>query len=150
MMLGAALSWVIYSLLSKPLVEKYPYLTIVYYQFFYSLPFLLPFVFIENNQWHQIGGEAIAHIVFLSIFASAVGFYYYARAVKYLGVTESSMFINFLPIVTILMNYFYTGQTITMHQFIGGCIVISAVTASSLKQRRGETVKAVKTVRHRS
>jgi drug/metabolite transporter (DMT)-like permease len=60
------------------------------------------------------------------------------------------MFINFLPIVTILMNYFYTGQTITMHQFIGGCIVISAVTASSLKQRRGETVKAVKTVRHRS
>jgi drug/metabolite transporter (DMT)-like permease len=143
MMLGAALSWVIYSLLSKPLYEKYPYLTIIFYQFFYSLPFLLPFMLFEGNKWGRIGFEGLAHLVFLSVFASAVGFYFYAIAVDYLGVTESSMFINFLPIVTIAFNFFYTGQTITLQQFIGGCIVISSVTAASLKQRHGAAAKAV-------
>ena len=142
MMLGAAFAWVIYSLVSKPLFNKYSYLTIVYYQFYYSLPFLIPFIFIEHNQWHALNPTAWGHMIFLSIFASAAGFYYYAQAMDLLGVTESSVFINFLPIVTVVFAYLYTGEMIDQHQLIGGCIVISSVTASTLRHKEVQTHEA--------
>ena len=136
MMMGAALSWVVYSLVSKPLFDKYSYITIVFYQFFYSLPFFLPFIFFEKNTWHLIGGEGFFHLGFLSIFASAVGFYYYAKAMDLLGVTESAVFINFCPIITIITSYFYFGAMVTKVQFMGGCIVMASVTVTTLRAEK--------------
>ncbi|GAU75473.1 DMT family transporter [Fusibacter sp. 3D3] len=142
MMVGAVFAWVIYSLASKPLFEKYSYLTIIFYQFLYSIPFFIPLVFFESNRWHAIGFEVIAHLIFLSIIASVLGFYCYAKAMDLLGVTESSIFINFLPIVTIIFSYFYLGTVISVRQFIGGALVLASVTITTLHgqhvQRRKE------------
>lgn len=136
MMIGAVVSWVIYSMASKPLFKKYSYLTIVYYQFLYSLPFFLILVPFEANHWSNIGLEAIAHLVFLGVFASVLGFYYYAKAMDLLGITESSIFINFLPIVTILFSFVYMGQMISMKQLIGGILVMCSVTVTTIHEKK--------------
>lgn len=136
MMIGAVVSWVIYSMASKPLFKKYSYLTIVYYQFLYSLPFFLILVPFEANHWNNIGLEAIAHLVFLGVFASVLGFYYYAKAMDLLGITESSIFINFLPIVTILFSFVYMGQMISMKQLIGGILVMCSVTVTTIHEKK--------------
>jgi drug/metabolite transporter (DMT)-like permease len=135
-MIGAVVSWVIYSMASKPLFKKYSYLTIVYYQFLYSLPFFLILVPFEANHWSNIGLEAIAHLVFLGVFASVLGFYYYAKAMDLLGITESSIFINFLPIVTILFSFVYMGQMISMKQLIGGILVMCSVTVTTIHEKK--------------
>ncbi len=140
MMLGAVLSWVIYSMASRPLFNKYSYLTIIFYQFLYSLPFFVVIVPFEHNNWHMLGVEGIAHLVFLSVFASTLGFYYYAKAMDLLGVTESSVFINFLPIVTIIFSYFYMGELISGKQFIGGVFVMLSVTVTTLYDKKMEKV----------
>lgn len=138
MMLGAAVTWVIYSLVSKPLFAKYDYLLIVYYQFYYSLPFLIPFIWIDRNNWHILDATGMGHMIFLSVFASTAGFYYYAMAMDLLGVTESSVFINFIPVVTVVFSYAYFGDMISHNQLIGGLIVIATVTASSIRDRSRE------------
>ena len=136
MMFGAVVAWVIYSMASKPLFERYSYLTIIYYQFLYSIPFFVPFVFFESNNWHAIGFEAIFNLVFLSIFASVLGFYYFAKAMDLLGVTEASVFINFLPIVTIVFSFFYLGTLISVRQFIGGALVLASVTITTVHEQK--------------
>lgn len=136
MMVGAVLSWVVYSMASKPLFKKYSYLTIIFYQFLYSLPFFFLAVPFETNNWTGLGFEGIGHLVFLSLFASVLGFYFYAKAMDLLGVTESSVFINFLPIVTIIFSYFYMGQTISVKQFIGGLFVMLSVTVTTLYEKK--------------
>ena len=136
MMVGAVLSWVIYSMASKPLFKKYSYLTIIFYQFLYSLPFFILAVPFETNNWAGLGFEGIAHLIFLSVVASVLGFYYYAKAMDLLGVTEASVFINFLPIVTIIFSYFYMGQTISVKQFIGGLFVMLSVTVTTLYEKK--------------
>lgn len=138
MMLGAVLSWVIYSMASRPLFNKYSYLTIVFYQFLYSLPFFMVVVPFEHNNWNLLGTEGIIHLVFLSVFASTLGFYYYAKAMDLLGVTESSVFINFLPIVTIIFSYFYMGQMASTKQLIGGVFVMLSVTVTTLYDKKLE------------
>lgn len=141
MMLGAVIAWVIYSMASKPLFERYSYLTIIFYQFLYSVPFFLPFLFFEDNKWQLVGIEAGLHLFFLSIFASVLGFYFYAKAMDLLGVTESSIFINFLPIVTIIFSYIYMGTLISTKQLIGGGLVILAVTLSTLHEQKVQKAK---------
>ena len=136
MMLGAVLSWVVYSMASKPLFDKYSYLTIIFYQFLYSLPFFILAVPFETNHWSALGAEGIAHLVFLAIFASVLGFYFYAKAMDLLGITESSVFINFLPIVTMIFSYFYLGNTVTVKQFIGGVFVMLSVTVTSIHDQK--------------
>lgn len=136
MMIGAVVSWVIYSMASKPLFKKYSYLTIIYYQFLYSLPFFLILVPFEANQWNNIGYEAIAHLVFLGVFASVLGFYYYAKAMDLLGITESSIFINFLPIVTIIFSYIYMGQMISTKQLVGGVLVMCSVSVTMIHEKK--------------
>ena len=141
MMVGAVISWVVYSMSSKPLFQKYSYLTIIFYQFLYSLPFFFVMVPFEANNWGALGFEGIAHLVFLSLVASVLGFYFYAKAMDLLGVTESSVFINFLPIVTIIFSYFYMGQTITIKQLVGGCFVMLSVTVATLYEKKQATTK---------
>ncbi len=136
MMLGAVIAWVVYSMASRPLFKKYSYLTIIYYQFLYSLPFFLVAVPFEKNQWALVGTEALLHLVFLSVFASVLGFYYYAKAMDLLGVTESSIFINFLPLVTIVFGYFYLGSRIAPVQWLGGGLVILSLTITNLREKK--------------
>lgn len=136
MMIGAVVSWVIYSMASKPLFKKYSYLTIVFYQFLYSLPFFLILVPFEANQWQNIGFEAVSHLIFLGVFASVLGFYYYAKAMDLLGVTESSIFINFLPIVTIIFSFVYMGQMISTKQLVGGALVMCSVTVTTIHEKK--------------
>ena len=139
MMLGAVASWVVYSMASKPLFEKYSYLTIIFYQFLYSLPFFILSVPFESNNWSALGLEGIAHLVFLGIFASVLGFYFYAKSMDLLGITESSIFINFLPIVTIVFSYIYMGQTVSLKQLIGGGFVMLSVTVSTLYEKNAKS-----------
>lgn len=138
MMLGAVLSWVIYAMASRPLFNKYSYLTIIFYQFLYSLPFFAIVVPFEHNQWHLLGAEGVGHLIFLSVFASTLGFYYYAKSMNLLGVTESSVFINFLPIVTIVFSYFYMGQMVSAKQLVGGIFVMLSVTVTTLYDKKVE------------
>lgn len=136
MMILAVVSWVIYSMASKPLFRKYSYLTIIFYQFFYSLPILLVAIPFESNNWAQLQMDGVLHLLFLSIFASVLGFYYYAKAMDLLGVTEASLFINFLPIVTIVFSYFYMGQLISTQQMVGGMLIMISLTITGIREKR--------------
>lgn len=135
MMFGAVLSWVVYSMASRPLFKKYSYLTIVYHQFLYSLPYFILLVPFENNQWDQVDSLAVGHLLFLAIFASVIAFYCYAQSMGLLGVTESSVYINFLPVVTIVFSFFYTGQWIGRTQMLGGALIISSLMFSHVKEK---------------
>ncbi|MGX8796094.1 DMT family transporter [Fusibacter sp. JL298sf-3] len=134
-MIGAVFSWVIYSLASRPLFKKYSYLTIIYNQFLYALPFFVVVVPFESNRWQHLVGSDIIHLVFLSVFASVLGFYFYAKAMDLLGVTEASLYINFLPIVTLAFGYVYLGQTISLTQTMGGILIILSLTVTGVREK---------------
>lgn len=140
-MFGAVISWVIYSMASRPLFKKYSYLTIIYNQFLYSLPFFLVVVPFETNHWSALNVSDITHLVFLSLLASVVGFYFYAKAMDLLGVTESSLFINFLPIVTIVFGYFYLGNTINSLQAFGGGMILLSLTVTNIREKKAAKEK---------
>lgn len=132
MMLGAAVAWVVYSLVTRPLGGKYSRLAITTYQTLLGTLAILPFTFFESNNWSMVNGKVIANIVFLGVFCSALGYYVYVYAIGELGVSVSSLFINMIPVVTVIASYFILGEKITPAQLIGGGVIILAVYLAEL------------------
>ena len=128
MMFGAVISWIVYSIANKPLFKRYDQGVITFYQSLIGLIFFLPFIPFEDNQWDKIfTGTIFLHVFFLAAFASALGFYLYLKGLDYLGISESSVYINLIPVVTVIISYFWLGETLSPLQMLGGLIVIASV-----------------------
>lgn len=145
MMFGAVISWIIYSIANKPLFERYDQGLITFYQSLIGLIFFLPFMPFETNQWHQIfTWNIFFHVFFLAAFASALGFYLYLKGLDYLGISESSIYINLIPVVTVIISYFWLGETLSLMQLFGGLLVIGSVYIMNFDAPKAEAVLAEK------
>lgn len=126
-MIGAAFSWVIYSLATRPLNERYSQLAVVTYQTLFGTATLLPFALLEAGQWQPISGTILLHVAYLGIFCSAIGYYLYVYALDILGVSSVSLFINLIPVVAVAGGFFLLHEMITGLQLIGGAIILASV-----------------------
>lgn len=126
-MMGAVLAWVVYSLVTRPLSQRYSRLAITTYQTVFGTLAILPFAFFETNRWGMVNWTVMANVVFLGVCCSAMGYYGYVYAIGELGVDITSLFINFIPVVTVVSSYFILGEKITSAQLLGGGIIIVSV-----------------------
>lgn len=135
LMFGAALSWVLYSMLTKPLEKNYSGLATTTYQTVIATIAILPFTFFEHNQWSGVNMIIIANILFLGILCSALGYFLYIYSIRELGIDLVSIFINLIPVITIICSYFVLDEKITPIQLVGGGIIIFAVYMVDLSNR---------------
>lgn len=127
MMFGAVVSWTLYSIANKPLFKTYDQGTITFWQSLIGLICFVPFVPFETNQWQLFDFGIFMHVFFLAAFASALGYYLYLKGLDALGVSESSIYINLIPVVTVIVSYFWLGETLTPLQLVGGVLIIGSV-----------------------
>lgn len=130
---GAVITWVAYCLISKGLFQRYSSLTITYYQSAIGTVLFIPFMFFETTQWSQVTPIIWINVVILGVFASAIGFFLYLMAMDRLGVGISSLYLNIIPIVTLLFGILVMGDTVTWGQAGGAALVIAAVMGAGRK-----------------
>lgn len=131
LMFGAALAWVVYTLVTRPLSEKYSQLAVVTYQTLFGTVALLPFSLMETTHWQQVNTTIILNVVFLGVFCSALGYYLYVYAMDTLGISTVSLFINLIPVVAVAAGYFVLKEPVSLSQIIGGCVIIFSVYLAS-------------------
>jgi drug/metabolite transporter (DMT)-like permease len=134
-MLGSALAWVIYSFLTKPLTKKYSGLAVAYYQMVFGAITILPFVLMEKTDWSRVTTPIILNVLFLGIMCSALANFLYVYSMENLGVSLTSMFMNVLPLVTVIASYFVLGEKIGIKQVIGGTAVVASVYLVSCERK---------------
>jgi drug/metabolite transporter (DMT)-like permease len=125
---GAALCWVAYGFLTKPLFDRgRTQLYIVFWQNVFGFLGFLPFAVLEYPQWGTPALPVIFHVLFLAVFCSALGYWLYAHALKVLGVSVSSVFINLIPVVTVIAGFFFLNERLTGLQWAGAALVLTGV-----------------------
>ncbi|MGE5606069.1 MAG: DMT family transporter [Bacteroidota bacterium] len=127
LVLGAAASWVGYTILNQPLTAKYDTLNLNIYQTLVGTIFLLSLSFGEGHSWPGLNLEIISHIGFLAICCSALAYVFYLYALKYLGATVVTTFINFIPVCGVMGGVIFLGEKISVEQLIGGLVIIAGV-----------------------
>ncbi|MRG85785.1 DMT family transporter [Salinibacillus xinjiangensis] len=129
-MIGAIVCWAIYSILVKRYMTLFPQFGALLVMSGISVIILLPFVVIE---WIVLGVpylgtlDHIMGLMYLGIFPSFIALILYNRSVEDLGASQASIFLNFLPVVTIAGAYIWLGESMTIMQIVGALGVIAGV-----------------------
>lgn len=129
LVLGSAASWALYSVLGRPVLQRYAPLTIVFYASLCGTAMLLPLAALDvlalprllrdPNAWLMVG--------FVGCLNSAVGFLWYYQAVQVLGALTSSAYINLVPIFGVLFAALLLGESPSPALLVGGALVIASL-----------------------
>ena len=134
-MAGAAVFWVFYSLLTRPLFARCSRIYIVFWQTVAGFIGFVPFSILEFNSWGRPDMAVILHLVFLGICCSALGYWLYAHSLEVLGMSVSAIFINLVPLVTVVFGFFIMKDRLTLLQWAGAALVIGGVYLSMIEPK---------------
>ncbi|MDR2094879.1 MAG: DMT family transporter [Treponema sp.] len=126
-MAGAALSWVAYCFLSRPLFGRRSRIYIVFWQTVFGFLAFIPFAIIEFPRWGSPDLVSAVHTAFLGIFCSALAYRFYAQSLAVLGIPLSALFLNFVPVVTVVAGFFMLGEHLNPVQWAGAALVLAGV-----------------------
>jgi drug/metabolite transporter (DMT)-like permease len=134
-MAGAAISWVAYSFLTRPLFARCSRIYIVFWQSAAGFICFIPFSVFELARWGRPDIPVMLHLVFLGVCCSALGYWYYARALEALGMSVSAVFINLIPVITVIGGFFVMDDRLTLLQWLGAALVLSGVYLAMWEKR---------------
>ena len=135
--LCAALSWAVYSVLSKK-ITAYGYNTagVTRRIFAYGILFMIPAmaVFHFDPPLQKLKDPVIlANILYLGIVASAICFVVWNLAVRLIGVVKTSVYIYLTPVVTVISSVLILHERITPAAGIGIVMALAGLILSNRK-----------------
>ena len=94
-----------------------------------SVLILFPFVVVE---WLVVGSPSIdwsngLGLLYLGVFPSVIALAFYNRAIELTSASQASVFLNFLPVVTMVGAYFWLNEEMTWMKVLGAVAVIVGV-----------------------
>jgi drug/metabolite transporter (DMT)-like permease len=135
LMLGACFCWVAYSVLSKTLHQRYNSYTITAIQSFYGLVFLVPFALMETPQWIPVTTQAWGHLIYLALFCSVLAYFLYNIALKSLGITVVSVYVNLIPVVGVIGAVLLLSEPLYPIQWMGGIMIVLSLFLVNIKPK---------------
>lgn len=130
LMLGAVISWVIYTILNRSVSRRQSSITIVTYQSMASIFLFIPFIIPEIGRWpnpSSLSTATLVNLVFLGVFCSAVAYFFYIYAAIRLGATFSAAMLNLIPVVTVIAGHFILQETLLWIQIFGMGLIMIAI-----------------------
>jgi drug/metabolite transporter (DMT)-like permease len=132
LMMGSMICWVVYTFLNKNLDEKYSGMTVITYQSLASIFLFMPFVLPEIKRWPEFGSISpfiLANLVFLGVVCSALEYLFYIYAVKRLGATVSTTFLNLIPVVTVVSGTLLLQEKLLWIEVLGMGLIMASIYA---------------------
>lgn len=126
-------SWVLYTIFTKNLEEKYSPLCLLTYQTIAGSICLSPALLIEEFNivlWIREGNNfqwVLINLMFLGLIASALAYYLYMYGFTKIGVSESSLYMNLMPVVTMLSGGLILKESIGFYKILGAIFIIASV-----------------------
>ena len=120
MVLLNAMSYAVYLVLVKPLMQKYKPLTVISYVFLFGLPMVLPFGWNEFRavDWNAFTAGQMLAVGFVVVFVTFLAYLLNTFALKYVSASVSSVYIYMQPFVaTVLMYivaYWFEGSAVDL------------------------------------
>ncbi|OGX68254.1 MAG: transporter [Paenibacillus sp. RIFOXYA1_FULL_44_5] len=136
LIVGGNLCWALYAVLNRRFIRGSSSLATTAYTmtvgavclllFSQSVPSLSPGSGIPAAAWGAIA--------FMAVFTSVLGYLWWNEGIAEIGVSKTSIFFNFVPLVTMLLSLI-SGTPVTFVQLIGTAMVISGVVIASALSR---------------
>jgi drug/metabolite transporter (DMT)-like permease len=128
-MLFAILSFSLYFIVLKGIVGRIDSIKLTFYVFLFCVILLIPMVIYENPMRFLPNTtlKGWGSLVYMSIFASVIAYLIQLVSVKKIGPAKTSLYINLVPLFSMIMAYFILGEVITIPKVLAGVMIITGV-----------------------
>jgi drug/metabolite transporter (DMT)-like permease len=134
-LLGCVASWTAYSLIGKRAMRDLSPLTAVTWSCIIGAALLLPPALAEGLLQNLGGFSTVdwASILYLGIFGTGLGFFWYYQGIKAIGTTRAGVFINLVPVSAVLLGFFVLGEPVSLSLLVGALLVLAGLTLTNLQ-----------------
>ena len=125
----ASLFWALYTILSKPLLEKHSPLKVTAYSMLAGSVLLGCFVpvFFDPGELAGLSLTGWMVVIFSILFSIVIAFFLWYRAVARIGLTRTMVYQYCVPAAAAAAAYFVSGETLNIYQLVGGVIIFVSV-----------------------
>ncbi len=124
-----ALSWTCYTVLSKPLLDRYSPLKLTSLTMGTGTLFFIPFCVpdLVRLPYAAVPGRAWFYLVFSGLFAIVICYIIWYTSVRRVGNSKTAIYDNLIPIFTVLFAHYILGERVTLLQAAGACVIFLGV-----------------------
>ena len=134
-----------YAFLTRPLSARYGRLSVTFWQSLAGLLGFIPFMAVERPSFAGLPAGLILNVIYLGVFCSAIGYWFYVTSLDVLGPGPSSTYLNLIPVVSVVAAFFILGDRFSALQLAGAAAAIIGVwlaTGPAASARRPPAVAA--------
>ena len=106
------------------------------WQAVFSLPTLFALAMMEKGEWQPVPWDGWLSMVGLALICSALCYFLYGSALLHLSPVAISIFINLIPLVTILGGVAFLKETVTVMQLAGGLLIVASIFLVNLPEKQ--------------
>lgn len=141
--LCAAAFWALYTLNSRPLLERYSAMKVTAYSMAAGTVLLLPIGIFELSaqRWSGISAASWSGFAFSAFLSGGIAFSLWYQGVKRLGATRTIAYHYLVPLVAVLVAAFFLHERMTLPQFMGGALILAGVYLTQKKGPEGMKVR---------
>jgi drug/metabolite transporter (DMT)-like permease len=135
----AAVSWALFSVLLKPLSEKYTSTIVTFYCLLFACFFTIPgsiYEFDTHQFTHAPDYLVCFGILYVGIIATAAGFWLWNKGVLLSETNTAGLFLFVQPISGTFLAWFLLGEHLSSTFYYGSLLIIIGIVVSQLNFKR--------------
>lgn len=128
-LLGCVISWTLYTVIGKSLLQTMSPLVSVYYSALAGTV-LLFFPAVSDGLLTKLPDTSLldwVSLIYLGVFGTAVGFSWYYKGVQNIGASRAGIFINLVPVFGTLLSWLFLSEALKPSVISGGAMVLTGV-----------------------
>lgn len=136
-----AISYAVYFILAKPLMQRYSALHVIRWIFTIGFFMMLPFCWSQTVQvsWSLLSGQQVAALFFIAIAGTFLAYYFNAYGLAKLGASITGSYIYTQPVFVGIIAVFVLGESITAQKITAALLIFAGVFLVNVKKGDGES-----------
>lgn len=145
----ASIGWVMYTVLTAQVDDRISSLQVLTYQTTLGSILLVPGMLLEPFDligWFRTDPQVpmvMGHLIFLALGSTVIAYYLYIYSFRVIGAAESSLYINIIPLVTLVLGTTLLGERLSVEKISGAACIILAVFLSEWLNRKSNGRKKI-------
>ncbi len=145
LLLVAVFSGMFYAITVRRIALKYRPLTIVAWQNFFGMIYMLPIFWIfdlKHFSGCQHSWESMLPVIAMSLFATVAAFLLYTGVIRDIGTVRANIFTNLIPVFTIFLAWMLLGDKITLKTMGGVLLTVLGLLLSQLPELKRKLARS--------
>jgi len=127
-LLGAAISWALFTTLAKFLLKDHSSLKVTAYVMVFGSTFFIPFLPNEKpGGWMEISALAWFSVIYVALSGNCLAYFLWMKGIQKIGPMRTILYSYLMPITAIAFSVPLLGETVTMIQVWGTLIVFAGI-----------------------